>query len=179
MDGNFVPNLTFGPKLVKDIRPITKLPLDVHMMVLHPESYIDELSEAGADMVTFHIEAGVHSDRTIQAIHRAGMRPGISIVPSSPVVLLEEVLEKVSLVLVMTVNPGFGGQGLVESCLKKITQLAEFRTRNSLDYSISIDGGASIDNRNLFWNAGADIIVSGSSFFKSKDKGEFVKTMKT
>lgn len=179
MDGNFVPNLTFGPKLIEDIRPITTLPLDVHLMVIHPEQYVEQMAQAGADYFTFHQEASTHAHRLIQRIREKGMKPGISIVPSTPVSLLESILEYLDLVLIMTVNPGFGGQKLIHSCLTKIEQLKSIREKYNYTYEISMDGGASIDNKNLLWQAGADIIVTGSSFFFSENKVEFIKKMKS
>lgn len=179
MDGSFVPNLTFGPKLVADLRNKTKLIFDVHLMVLHPESYVLEMARAGADYFTFHQEASIHSHRLIQEIKSAGMKPGISIVPSTPVSVIEPLLEFVDLVLVMTVNPGFGGQTLIPSCLDKMKQLKELRQQHNYSFQISMDGGASLDNRNLLWGAGADIIVTGSSFFIAEDKAEFIRKMKS
>jgi ribulose-phosphate 3-epimerase len=179
MDGNFVPNLTFGPKLIEDIKPKTSLPLDVHLMVINPEQYVEQMAHAGADFFTFHQEASTHAHRLVQRIRETGMKPGISIVPSTPVSTLESILEYVDLVLIMTVNPGFGGQKLIHSCLAKIEQLKSIREKKNYTYEISMDGGASIDNRNLLWQAGADIIVTGSSFFFSENKVEFVKMMKS
>ena len=178
MDGHFVPNLTFGPALVRDLRPISRLPLDVHLMVENPDQYVEDMARAGADFCTFHIEASVHAHRTVQRIREAGMKPGISLVPSTPVLALTELLAEVDIVLVMSVNPGFGGQTLIPSCLKKITQLEKTRSTEGYSYSISVDGGASLENRNLFWDAGADIIVSGSSFFRASNREEFVTAMK-
>lgn len=179
MDGSFVPNLTFGPKLVADLKPKTQIPLDVHLMVLHPETYVNEMAEAGADYFTFHQEASVHAHRLIQKIREAGMKPGISLVPSTPISSLETILEFIDLVLVMTVNPGFGGQKLIPSCLRKIQQLKALREQHNYHYLISMDGGASIDNKNLLWEAGVDIIVTGSSFFLSEDKQAFIREMKS
>lgn len=178
MDGHFVPNLTFGPQLVKDLRKCSTLPLDVHLMVSKPEDFVDEMAQAGADILTFHLEASTHAHRLVQRIREAGMAVGLSLVPSTPVSFLEELLDLVDIVLVMTVNPGFGGQSLIPSCLEKISLLREMRQARGLDYSISADGGAKLENRNLFWESGVDIIVSGTSFFSAEDHGAFVSAMR-
>lgn len=169
MDGQFVPNLTFGAKMVQDIRPHTDLPLDVHLMVRNPDQYIESFARAGADYLTFHLEASVHAHRTIQSIREAGLKPGISLVPSSPVHLLEELLPLVDLVLIMSVNPGFGGQVLIPSCLEKVKKLAHLRNRLGYNYLISIDGGVNEATAPEVRNSGADVLVSGSAFFSSPD----------
>src|SRR6056297_289717 len=123
MDGHFVPNITFGPKLVKDLRPHTKLPLDVHLMISEPEKYVEDFVNAGADYLTFHLEAAVHAHRIVERIHAAGAKAGLSIVPSTPVTQLDSMLPYIDLVLIMTVNPGFGGQALIPECLEKVSYL--------------------------------------------------------
>lgn len=178
MDGHFVPNLTFGPKLVADIASRTNLPLDVHLMVSNPAAYVPELAAANVEFITFHIEAEIHAHRTVQFIRESGSRPGIALVPSTPVSALEELLPIVDQVLVMSVNPGFGGQKLIESTLNKVSRLRELRKERGYTYSVSVDGGATQSNVGLFWQAGADIIVTGSAFFGAGDKKKFVASMR-
>jgi ribulose-phosphate 3-epimerase len=167
MDGSFVPNLTFGPKMVADIRKLTNLPLDVHLMIERPEQLVDEFIAAGADHITFHTEASVHIHRLIGKIHDAGKKAGLSIVPSTPVAVLNEMLPSVDIVLVMTVNPGFGGQSLIDSCLKKIRDLAGMRTKSGHAYHVAVDGGINRTTVESVRDAGADVLISGSAFFGS------------
>jgi len=178
MDGIFVPNITFGPKMVKDIRDITPLPLDVHLMITQPERYIKDFSSAGADIITLHGEASIHLHRSLSAIKDLGKRAGVSLVPSSPVVSIEEILYMVDLVLVMTVNPGFGGQSLIPKALEKVRTLADLREREGYSYKISVDGGVNRGTAEKIRQAGADILVSGSSFFSSKFPEEEVLFLK-
>jgi ribulose-phosphate 3-epimerase len=175
MDGAFVPNLTFGPKMVQDIRPRTVLPLDVHLMIERPEQLAREFIEAGADHLTFHLEATVHAHRLITLIAESGTKPGISIVPSTPVSALEEILEYLDIVLIMTVNPGFGGQSLIRSCLPKITTLATLRESHGYRYRIVVDGGINRETVGDVRAAGADVLVSGSAFYGSADPGAEVR----
>lgn len=170
MDGAFVPNLTFGAPVVHCLRSKSALPFDVHLMVERPENYVKDFAAAGADYFTFHIEASVHAHRLITEIRAAGMKPGISIVPSTPVHLLDEVLPFVELVLVMTVNPGFGGQAMIPRCLEKIKKLCEYREKYGYHYLISVDGGVNAETLPVVCSAGADVIVSGSSFFSGEIK---------
>lgn len=170
MDGRFVPQITYGQPVVQCLRPHSDLPFDVHLMVEHPEDQVDTFASAGADWITFHHEACVHSHRLVQHIHDLGKKAGISIVPSTPVSAISEMLEYVDLVLVMTVNPGFGGQKLIPSCLKKITELVELRKKLGLNFMISVDGGVNADTLKSVVDAGADVIVSGSAFFSGKLK---------
>lgn len=168
MDGRFVPQISYGQPVVQSLRPYTKLPFDVHLMVEHPEDQVESFAKAGADWITFHHEACVHSHRLVQKIHDLGKKAGISIVPSTPVSAIKEMLEYVDLVLVMTVNPGFGGQKLIPSCVKKITELLELRKQLGLDFMISVDGGVNAETIGSVADAGADVIVSGSAFFSGK-----------
>jgi ribulose-phosphate 3-epimerase len=171
MDGRFVPNITFGDKMAADLRPHSSLPFDVHLMTVEPERLVQAFIEAGANMVTFHVEACVHAHRLVQTLRAAGVRPGVSIVPSTPVSALEELLPAVDIVLVMTVNPGFGGQSMIPSCLGKVRRLVEMRERLGLNFLVSVDGGV---NRTTFADvasAGADVLVMGSAFFSSRDPG--------
>ena len=170
MDGAFVPNLTFGAPVVRCLRSKSPLPFDVHLMVEHPQYFVRDFSEAGADYFTFHIEATVHAHRLITEIRAAGMKPGISLVPSTPVHLLDEVLPFIDLVLVMTVNPGFGGQVMIPRCLEKVRQLCSLREHYHYHYLISVDGGINAETLPAACKAGADVIVSGSSFFSGDIK---------
>jgi len=178
MDGIFVPNLTFGPKMVGDLRPYTDLPFDVHLMIEKPEQLIPAFAEAGADYITYHLEAVVHAHRTVQLIRSLGKKPGVSIVPSTPVSLLTELLPFVDQVLIMTVNPGFGGQNLIETCLDKIRSLAAIRKELNLNFLIAADGGINIQTSPKVRNAGTDVLIAGSAFFSAADKKQFVKVLK-
>lgn len=178
MDGHFVPNLTFGPKMVSDIRTRTRLPLDAHLMVDKPESMIEQFAAAGADHLTFHIEAGVHAHRTIQQIHAAGVKPGISIVPSTPVSAITELLGDVFQVLVMTVNPGFGGQSMIPQCVEKVRELNRMRQVRGLSFHIAVDGGINEKTAPTVRDAGATVLVSGSAFFRSPDPAREISMLK-
>ena len=172
MDGQFVPQITYGQAVIKSIRKLTDLPFDVHLMVEKPELMVDSFAEAGADWITFHYESTVHIDRLANHIHDLGKKCGISIVPSTPVSFLSQILHLVDLVLVMSVNPGFGGQSFIPYTLDKISELKKFREKNGLDFKISVDGGVNEKNFAEIADAGADILVSGSSFFSGKLKWE-------
>ena len=165
MDGSFVPNITFGQPVVAALRKISALQFDVHLMIENPQLHIDSFAEAGADWITFHYEAAVHHHRIVQHIHSLGKKAGISIVPSTPVSVLEDILPFVDLVLVMSVNPGFGGQTLIPRCIEKIAQLNELRMKNGYGFRLSVDGGINNKTLGMAVDAGADVIVSGSSFF--------------
>lgn len=172
MDGQFVPQITYGQPVIKSIRKLTKLPFDIHLMVEKPELMVDSFAQAGSDWITFHYESTVHIDRLISHIHSLGKKCGISIVPSTPVAALSEILPLVDLVLVMSVNPGFGGQSFIPYTLQKISQLKKIRSEKSLSFKISVDGGINEKNYAEVAEAGADILVSGSSFFSGKLKWE-------
>ncbi|MDR3170006.1 MAG: ribulose-phosphate 3-epimerase [Treponema sp.] len=178
MDGHFVPNLTFGPKLVEDLRHQSSAVFDVHLMVEGPENLIEAFAKAGADAITFHVEAVVHSHRLLGAIHGLGKKAGISIVPSTPVSYIEELLPVADLVLVMTVNPGFGGQELIPQCLEKIRTLVRLREKQGLHFLISVDGGVNESTAAMVREAGADVLITGSSFFKAQDKARLVGHLK-
>ena len=165
MDGQFVPQISYGQPVIKSIRPRTKLPFDVHLMVEKPELMVDSFAASGADMITFHLESTVHADRLAHHIRDLGKKVGISIVPSTPVSALEEILPIIDLVLVMTVNPGFGGQKLIPSCVEKIARLAKIREERNLGFLISVDGGVNNQTVDSVVRAGADVVVSGSAFF--------------
>ena len=177
MDGQFVPNLTFGPKLVEDLRRRSRLFFDVHLMVQTPEHIVSAFAVAGADAITFHLEATVHSHRLLQSIRAMGKKAGISIVPSTPAAALSEILPFADLVLVMSVNPGFGGQELIPECLEKLGFLAEERRKRGLNFLLSVDGGISEKTAAAAVAAGADVLVAGSAFFNAPDKAAFVKNL--
>lgn len=167
MDGVFVPNLTFGPILVEGLNKITELPLDVHLMISNPDDYINNFVEAGADILTVHQEAVIHLHRTISKIKEFGIKAGVSINPATPVSMIEPILEDSDLVLIMSVNPGFGGQKFIPGTLKKIETLKEIKLKNNLNFLIEVDGGIGPENIDDVLNAGADVIVAGASIFKS------------
>lgn len=168
MDGQFVPQISYGQPVIKSIRKLTDLPFDVHLMVEKPELMVDSFIEAGSDWITFHYESTVHADRLINHIKESGKKCGISIVPSTPVSAISEILPLVDLVLVMTVNPGFGGQKLIPYCVDKIRQLKKLREEKELDFLISVDGGVNEKNIEEVIAAGSDVVVSGSAFFSGK-----------
>lgn len=166
MDGHFVPNMTFGRKFVEDLRPHSDLVFDVHMMVKNPEFFVEEFGKTGADYITFHAEACTHIHRLICRIKELGKKAGISIVPSTPVSAIGEVLGDLDLVLVMTVNPGFGGQKLIPGCVDKIRELARLKKEKGYSYLISVDGGVDGSNADLLAEAGVDVLATGSAFFR-------------
>ncbi len=179
MDGHFVPNLTFGPKMVADIRKLTELPLDVHLMVNNPGELLDAYIDAGADFLSFHVEAETHVHRVIQRIRSAGCRPGVAIVPSTPIGALSCVLSDIDLALVMTVNPGFGGQTLVEECLRKAEALREERSNIGASFLIEADGGVNPKTAARCRHAGFDVLVAGSAVFGASDTERAVMQLRT
>ena len=178
MDGHFVPNLTFGPKVVADLRPVTDLPFDVHLMIERPDLWIDRFADAGADRITVHLEAAIHAQRTLAAIRLRGKLPGVSIVPATPAEALSEVLDDVDLVLVMTVNPGFGGQQLIPRTLRKVEALARMREQRKLGFLIEVDGGINRDTARTAIEAGADVIVAGQAVFTAADPAREVALLR-
>lgn len=177
MDGRFVPNITIGPPVVASIKKTTGLPLDVHLMIEDPDRYIDDFVRAGADYLTVHAEASVHLHRTIQKIRECGIKAGVSINPATPICAIEEVLADVDLVLVMSVNPGFGGQGFIHSALGKIRRLKEMISKSGLSAVIEVDGGVKPENAREVVAAGAEVLVMGSAFFGSGDYAATVKRL--
>ncbi len=179
MDGNFVPNITFGHKFIKDIRSKSDLIFDTHLMVDHPETHIEDFAQAGSDYITFHIEATTHAHRVIQQIRATGKKVGISIIPSTPLYLIEELLSEIDLILIMTVNPGYGGQKLLDICIKKVMRLKTLRdTHEDYSFLISVDGGVNLSTIKKVKASGVDITVAGSAFFSAEDKTIFVEKMK-
>ncbi|MDR1950532.1 MAG: ribulose-phosphate 3-epimerase [Spirochaetaceae bacterium] len=178
MDGRFVPNLTFGPKMVADLRSHSSAVFDAHLMVNEPEKLIPAFAEAGADYITFHQEAAVHSHRLLGAIHDLGKKAGISIVPGTPVGVLEPLLPFVDLVLIMTVNPGFGGQAIIPECFEKVRALRTLREGGKGSFLISVDGGINQTTARIAREAGTDVLVTGSAFFGAPDKPLLVRYLK-
>ncbi len=169
MDGHFVPNITIGPFIVESIRKITSLPLDVHLMIEKPDNYLKDFIKAGADYLTVHLEASVHLHRTVQWIKEREVKAGVSLNPATPVSSLENILSDIHLALLMSVNPGFGGQEFIPQVLEKIRTLKKFIEEKGLPTLIEVDGGINIDNAKNVVSAGADILVMGSAFFHSGD----------
>jgi ribulose-phosphate 3-epimerase len=165
MDGRFVPNITIGPVVVRSLRPVTRLPLQVHLMILEPERYIDEFVRAGADLITVHVETCPHLHRTLGQIREAGVRPAVTLNPATPLVALEEVLDQVDQILVMTVNPGFGGQGIIPSTINKVRRLRQMLNERGLSCPIEVDGGINVQTVAQVVQAGADVLVIGAAIF--------------
>jgi ribulose-phosphate 3-epimerase len=179
MDGHFVPNITFGPPVVKAIRPVTKLPLDCHLMIENPDEFIPAFAEVGANMIGVHVEACRHLNRTLQLIRDHGMLPGVVLNPATPVEMLVEVLPMVHHVLVMSVNPGFGGQKFLPRAIERIARLRELRAEMGLNFRIEVDGGIAHDTVASVVEAGADMLVAGSAIFEpgktEKNAQEFLR----
>jgi ribulose-phosphate 3-epimerase len=169
MDGHFVPNITIGPLVVEAARRVTNLPLDVHLMIDNPDCYIPEFARAGADIITVHSEAVHHLHRTVQLIRSLGKKAGVSINPATPVSVLEVILDDLDLVLVMSVNPGFGGQSFIPACLQKIEALRRMIDRRGLTVELEVDGGVKLDNIRSIAAAGAEVFVAGSAVFGTPD----------
>lgn len=169
MDGHFVPNITIGPLVVDAVRKVTELPLDVHLMIENPDQYIPDFAKAGADIITVHYEAVPHLHRTVQLIHSLGKKAGVSLNPATPVSSLEVILDELDLVLLMSVNPGFGGQNFIPSCLPKIEALRKEIDRRGLNIELEIDGGVKPANIAAIASAGADVFVAGSAVFGTPD----------
>jgi len=178
MDGRFVPNLTWGPKIVADLRKLTTLPFDCHLMILEPERYVDDFRKAGADYITFHYEATTHQHRLLQYIRSTGAKAGIGINPATPVAMLEDIIEDIDLLLVMSVNPGFGGQPFIERAITKLAQARALVDARNPNCEIEIDGGIGLQNIERARAAGADILVAGSSVFGAQDPPEVLRDMR-
>ena len=177
MDGHFVPNLTLGPAVVKSIRKVTRMTLDVHLMITDPDTYAPMFIDAGADQVSVHYEAARHLDRTLHLIKDKGAKAGVVLNPATPVAVLEDVLDITDFVLVMSVNPGFEGQQFIPHSVHKIRQLAEIRRERNLSFRIEIDGGVMVDNVERIVQAGCDWLVAGSHIFHSADPAATFKKM--
>jgi ribulose-phosphate 3-epimerase len=178
MDGHFVPNFTFGPPLVAALRKRTALPLDVHLMISDPDRHLVAFAEAGADYLTVHVEACPHLHRTVQRIKELGKLAGVSLNPSTPLSAVEWVKAEVDLILLMSVNPGWGGQAFIASTLTKIQDLAQMARRNALSFELEVDGGIKVENCREVAKAGATILVAGSAVFGSTNPAEAIRQMK-
>jgi ribulose-phosphate 3-epimerase len=178
MDGHFVPNITIGPLIVESAKKVTNLPLDVHLMIADPDRYIPAFAAAGADIIVFHAEATFHVHRTVQLIKSLGKKAGISLNPATPLNILDYVLDELDLVLLMTVNPGFGGQSFIEACLPKIQALRGMLDKRGLETGLEVDGGVKTSNIARISHAGADVFVAGSAVFGSPDYAATIAELK-
>lgn len=178
MDGAFVPNITFGAPVIKCVSASRRVPFDVHLMIEHPERYVEDFRKAGADIITVHAEATNHLDRLVHQIKATGAMAGVSINPATPLSAVEEVLGIADLLLLMTVNPGFGGQSYIDSVTDKIRRAADVRRRRGLDFLIEVDGGINAETGRKAAEAGADILVAGSYVFKSEDAAKAISSLR-
>jgi len=178
MDGHFVPNITIGPGPIQSLRKITRLPFDVHLMIENPERYIDAFADAGSDVITVHVEAARHLHRIIAHIRERGIKAGVSLNPATPLVQVEPILNDVDVLLIMTVNPGFGGQKFINSALPKIRKAREMVNSTAHNVAIEVDGGVTLDNIKSIAEAGADIIIAGASVFGSGNYKQTIGSMK-
>jgi ribulose-phosphate 3-epimerase len=174
MDGRFVPNITVGPLVVEAVRKATKLPIDVHLMIVEPERYVEAFAKAGADLVSVHAEVSPHLHRTLQAIRAAGARPAVALNPSTPLSAVEWVLADCEMVLVMTVNPGFGGQRYIEACTDKVRELRRLADARHPGLEIEVDGGVKPDTAAIVAGAGANVLVAGTAVFGQPDYGQAI-----
>ncbi len=178
MDGHFVPNLTAGPPIVEALAKVTKLPLDVHLMITNADAFIPEFADAGASYLTVHVEACPHLHRTVQSIKERGVKAGVTLNPATPLSTLEEILADVDLVLIMSVNPGFGGQEFIPATLRKIAHTRDLIRRTGSHALVEVDGGIKVDNAADVVKAGAEILVAGSAIFRSRDYAATIKAMR-
>jgi ribulose-phosphate 3-epimerase len=178
MDGHFVPNLTVGPPIVEALKKVTKLPLDVHLMITNADAFIPEFAAAGADYLTVHVEACPHLHRTIQSIKERGVKAGVTLNPATPIQSLQEILPDVDLVLIMSVNPGFGGQKFIPSVLEKVTAARSMLDRIESPALLEVDGGIKVDNASRVVAAGATVLVAGSAVFSSQDYAATISALR-
>ena len=178
MDGIFVPNISFGQPVVKHIKKHARKPLDVHLMIMDPGRYVNDFKESGADILTVHYEACTHLDRTLHSIKDAGMKCGVVLNPHTPVVLLEDAVQICDVVLLMSVNPGFGGQKFIENTYNKVRQMKELCMRKNPSCLIEVDGGVNVDNAHKLYEAGADVLVAGNAVFKSQNPSQTIIDLK-
>ncbi|NNU82536.1 ribulose-phosphate 3-epimerase [Geobacillus sp. BMUD] len=178
MDGHFVPNLTFGPPVVAAIRPVTKLPLDVHLMIADPDRYIPAFAKAGADVISVHVEACVHLHRTIHFIKEQGVKAGVVLNPHTPVEMIRHVIADVDLVLLMTVNPGFGGQAFIPAVVPKIREVARMASEQNKVIDIEVDGGINAETAPLCAEAGANVLVAGSAIYNEPDRAAAIRALR-
>ena len=179
MDGSFVPNITFGAPVIKSLRAGSPLFFDVHLMIREPERHLEAFADAGADMLVVHAEACLHLERTLREIRRLGMKAGVALNPATPIAMVEEILDALDMVLVMSVNPGFGGQKFIPSSLNKVSRLRQMISSTGHRILIQVDGGVTPDNTGDLVRAGADVLVSGSAFFGFPPYGKRLKTFET
>jgi len=178
MDGHFVPNITIGPVVIKALKKVVSIPLDVHLMIENADQYLDAFIEAGADILTVQAEACTHLHRTVHAIKERGIRPGVALNPATPLESLAYILPDIDLVMIMTVNPGFGGQEFIPTMLSKIQQLKRFISERKLKVEIEVDGGIKVENIREVARRGGDIFVAGSGIFGTRDRKEIIKKMR-
>ncbi|WLD95382.1 ribulose-phosphate 3-epimerase [Alkalihalobacillus sp. AL-G] len=178
MDGHFVPNITIGPLIVDAIRPVTDLPLDVHLMIENPDQYIPSFAKAGADIISVHVEACPHLHRTIHLIKEQGVKAGVVLNPHTPVNTIEHIIEDVDLVLFMTVNPGFGGQSFIEPVLSKIEAVSTMCKEKGLDIDIEVDGGVNPETAKLCVEHGANVLVAGSAIYNKEDRKDAINAIR-
>lgn len=178
MDGHFVPNITIGPLIVEAIRPVTKLPLDVHLMIDNPDQYVEAFANAGADYITVHVETCKHLHRTIQNIKAHGVKAGVVLNPATPVEAISHIIDDIDMVLLMSVNPGFGGQKFIPSVLPKIKQVKEMAVARGLNIEIEIDGGINEDTARLCVEQGATVLVAGSAIYNETDRKKAIEAIR-
>jgi ribulose-phosphate 3-epimerase len=178
MDGHFVPNITIGPLVVKAIRPVTKLPLDVHLMIENPDQYIEEFAKAGADYITVHAEACRHLHRTIHLIKSLGVKAGVVLNPATPVEMIQHIIADIDMVLLMSVNPGFGGQKFIPEVLPKIKKVKKLAAEKGASIEIEIDGGVNADTAKLCIEAGATVLVAGSAIYNQEDRKKAIESIR-
>jgi len=178
MDGHYVPNITFGPVIVKAIRKLTKLPLDVHLMITDPEKYTPAFIESGADAIQFHIEVKEEPISLIRKINSRGRTVGLSLNPETPVEMLDSFLNLVDSILVMSVNPGFGGQHFIQTSHMKIKHLKKVKDERNLNFEIAVDGGVDLDNAQKLIESGVDVLIAGTTIFQSKNRGKTIQSLK-
>ncbi len=178
MDGHFVPNITIGPPVVKSIKKVTSIPLDVHLMIEEPDRYIEDFAKSGSDIITVHAEADTHLHRTVHRIKEMGIKAGVSVNPATPLCNINFILPDVDMILIMSVNPGFGGQEFIPRTVEKIKTLKKMIDDKGCKAEIEVDGGVTIDNASEVAKAGADILVMGNAFFSSKDYAEVVSAVR-
>lgn len=178
MDGHYVPNLTFGPSVVRAVKQGTELPVDVHLMITNPDSMVDLYADAGADSISFHMESALHAHRIVQQIHKRGIKAAIALNPATPVSILDCILDELDMVLLMTVNPGFGGQAFIESSIRKIKQLRRMCDERGVNPLIQVDGGIALDTIAEVTRAGARCFVAGSALFGAENRAEAIRNLK-
>ena len=178
MDGNFVPNITVGPQVVEALRKVTELPLDVHLMIQNPDQFIGEFASAGADIISVHVESCPHLHRTVQLIKEQDIQAGVVLNPATAVFHLDEIIEEVDMVLLMSVNPGFGGQKFIPQVLDKVRLLRQTLDESGVDIDIEVDGGVKTDNAGILKKAGANVLVAGSAIFNSEDYQAAIQTLR-